>query len=666
MKSIKTKIVFGVFFVFFISVGLIYYFVSNQMEKSATENILTASEVSTNEMNYSIHNFLLQYEYGLDMITENIGVTGYIATQSEDEPMTNALDKGIEDAFVNYKKTLAETEAIYFGFENRHTKHVGDTAPPDDYDPTSRPWYHLAKENPNEVIWTDPYVDAFTGGYVITVTKAMVVDNEFVGAIGVDILLSTIADRIGEKNPGFNGYQFIYDATGVAVVHPTKQGESNIEESYVASMFSESKASGELKFKEDGIDRVGTFTTLTDLDWKIGTTYEMAAIKGSVRDAKNLILLIAVGTGVAVIIILWILISRLIRPLYTIQNAMNDIAAGDLNASAKVTTQDEFGMLAENFNVMISKVRGIIVLVNKSVNDVRLSAEVLTASAEETNAVGEQMAGAIDDIATGASKTAHDSEDVTAIVNDLGNQIVDIQEETLMMRDIAVETDKANKTGLHQMNELINAFDEWKSNLGSMADVVGELEIKVGAIGNVMDTITNVSVQTNLLALNASIEAARAGEHGKGFAVVADEVRKLAEQSAKATKEVQATVLELQAGSRQVSTQMRDTGVTFNQQELVVNETQHTFGNISDLMSKLELSIKIVYGEVNKVVEHKEKVMETIEVMAATAEETAAASEEISASSYEQLNAIREVASAADTLSSLSDELHKAIGHFKV
>ena len=101
-----------------------------------------------------------------------------------------------------------------------------------------------------------------------------------------------------------------------------------------------------------------------------------------------------------------------------------------------------------------------------------------------------------------------------------------------------------------QVMKALDISNEAVSQANQAGATVASLVEDARKISMVVDLISQIAAQTNLLALNATIEAARAGEAGRGFAVVAGEVKSLAAQTAKATGDISAHIMAVQASSQ--------------------------------------------------------------------------------------------------------------------
>ncbi|WP_432354612.1 methyl-accepting chemotaxis protein [Sporosarcina sp. A2] len=658
-KSLKTKIISAVIVLFLIGILLMAYMLNGQVKKRSLENIIDSSTGLSDEMAISVENFLGQYDKGLDLLGTTETLSAFTGPDGK-EVSERVLIAKLEEFLSKY----TDASSVYYALPSKYTG-IYPVVDLTGFDPTGREWYQAASENPDKVQWSTPYVDEATGNFVITASKAVLVNGKLAGVTGVDIQLSAMTDALNSIDIAHEGYPVLYDKEGTAISHPTKSGENMMDLKYVKDMFMYQK--GDLEFKDDkGNESVSVFTTLPKFGWKVGTVYKTEKLMGMAKQLRTSILIISVITLAFVAIALFFIIGKLLKPIASLRKSMDAVAEGDLTTHSDIQTKDEIGQLSNNFNEMISSMHSIISVVNQSADNVRTNSESLSAVAEETSASSSEVAHAVNEIAEGASKSAEDAEIVTERADELGRQINGITERAVSMTEIAERTGSMNANGQTQMAQLQETFRSSGMNLKSMNEAIATLGEKVKAIGGVMDTITDISSQTNLLALNASIEAARAGEHGKGFAVVADEVRKLAEQSARATKEVQTTVHQLQEESRLVTEQMEETITTFRDQGVVVKETESTFGQLSALMEDMQASIDSISIEIQAVSNHKDDVAMTIQMMAATSQETAAACEEVSASTEEQLRAIQSVTDAAETLTNLSEELSHAIDRFKV
>jgi methyl-accepting chemotaxis protein len=182
---------------------------------------------------------------------------------------------------------------------------------------------------------------------------------------------------------------------------------------------------------------------------------------------------------------------------------------------ARERRKAELNQFVEDFRAKIS---GIIERVLKSSGQFEKDAQQLSVTAHSTA----QMSGQSADASRRASEHVRSA---AAASNELSQSIVEISRRVQESNGVTADAVKQADATDERMTELTAAGDR---------------------IGDVVKLITTIAEQTNLLALNATIEAARAGDAGRGFAVVAQEVKNLAGQTAKATEEISAHIVNMQ------------------------------------------------------------------------------------------------------------------------
>ncbi|MCJ8518705.1 globin-coupled sensor protein [Rhizobium tarimense] len=200
--------------------------------------------------------------------------------------------------------------------------------------------------------------------------------------------------------------------------------------------------------------------------------------------------------------------------LAALENALSDLAGGDLTSELHQKLAPSFDGLKQNFNSSVQALEAAMAEIHQSVSQVRAEVDGIASAAdnmakrtEHQASALEESAAALEQITTISSQSAHRAREVQNVV-----------------QESAKETEKSGQV----VEQAIAAMGAIENSSQKMTQIIG--------------VIDEIAFQTNLLALNAGVEAARAGEQGKGFAVVAQEVRELAQRSAAAAKEIKGLI----------------------------------------------------------------------------------------------------------------------------
>jgi methyl-accepting chemotaxis protein len=343
------------------------------------------------------------------------------------------------------------------------------------------------------------------------------------------------------------------------------------------------------------------------------------------------------------------------RPIQQSVELLHHIGQGDLTREvpeALCARRDEIGELSRALRSMLQNLRSII-------HDLTSSAQTLASSATGLSDISRQTASGVESMSEKTSTVAAAAEEASANTTSVA---AGIEQATTNLSSVASATEEMSATiGEIAANSEKALVISKRAALEAQSASVLMLQLGWSAqdIGNVIETITDISAQINLLALNATIEAARAGEAGKGFAVVASEIKELARQTAAVTQDIKARIVGVQTSANsaitdieKISDVIKEAGSIVSSIAAAIEEqatvTKNVAGNIAQALSGVKDSTK--------------QVAQTATVSRSIARDIAGISSGVGdiRQGGEQVNA------SAGELAKLAEQLKATVGQFRL
>jgi methyl-accepting chemotaxis protein len=356
----------------------------------------------------------------------------------------------------------------------------------------------------------------------------------------------------------------------------------------------------------------------------------------------NRFLRVAVAAAVVGVVAAAVLSILLTRPIASavkqVAKAARGLAAGDLEQSISVNTQDELGDMADAFVTMLGHLR-------------QLTTEVQGGAASLSGA-GEAILAAVAQQSAGASAQSAAIAETSATVEEVK---ASAQQATQLAESVAAtsrEADRIASVGVAAVQDATDGMAVIREKVESIADQILALSEQSQQIGEIISTVGDLADQSNMLALNAAIEAARAGEHGRGFAVVAQEIRVLAEQSKAATAQVRAILSDVQRATHAavMATELGTKGVDAG--AVLIDRAGETITELATVIQDASSSAQQITAAVRQ--------------HSIGMEQIVAAMSDISDVTHQNLKATSSTQQAAEELTSLAKRLEWMIAGYRI
>lgn len=526
-----------------------------------------------------------------------------------------------------------------------------------DLDPTTRDWWKQAWEK-NDVIYTEPYVDAVSGDMVISIVVPFELQGDR-AVVLADITLKHLMETVNQISEGEGMHAFLAADDGCIIAHENedylpKDGEA-IDINEVVTIDLESEEVEEIT-DYDEVNRYLAVSKIEETGWRLGILEDASIQNEKISHNLRGGMVSSILVFVISIVIVFIQMSVMLKPVEKIEKAVVSITEGNLAVQMETTKRkDEIGLLQNAIATLLGQLSSLIretnvklgamangdltnetmrpypgefnelsVSVNQIQKQFNILLQAVQASAAEVDTGSGQLAMAANALSEGTTAQA--------------SSILELE----ARMDSVAESVSHNAANCELVNNKLQSLDskiqDSNEEMARLKQNVFEIEKMSAEIEKIVGAIDAIAFQTNILALNASVEAARAGENGRGFSVVAEEVGNLA---AKCSDESKKTALLVDDCIARIREAKESTDITAT----YLTDVAADSADIAEAFSDIARDTTDQAASAEEIREAILKISDVVQSNTATAEETAASTE---------------------VLAQQADDLNRRIGHFKV